>query len=257
MDMISVMDMQVPSASDSGSCNDASFTSMPMQLPDGGLDDAGCAQMCLGLPQVQSCQVDVDAGVVHCTGIICLGGRRFEGFVTSERTRLERIAELEAASVHAFYMLADELGAFGAPTALVRAALRSARDEVRHARMMGRLAGTAPRVAAPPRRVRSLVEVAVENAREGCVRETFGAAVARLESVTAGSPRLRNVMASIYPDEERHAELAFAVDAWARPKLTREERRLVNDAKQSAREELRAEVAGSLALLALVDAMPG
>jgi hypothetical protein len=225
-----------------------------------------CAQECetfLWVRDVSYCApLDYDTqdagwSLATCTGKEhCVGGRRPPGFVGTRIEHFERMAELEAASVYAFEILAEELHAFGAPSSLVQAALRSARDEVRHARMMGRLAGITPRVAIPPRRVRSLVEVAVENAREGCVRETFGAAVARLESVTASTARVRKVMKRIFPDEERHAELAFAVDAWARSKLSQTERQLVADAKRTALDDLRAELASSPALLALVEAMP-
>src|SRR3989442_1726027 len=45
------------------------------------------------------------------------------------------MASLEAASVGAFRALRTELRAHGAPRALVRAAERAARDEIRHARM--------------------------------------------------------------------------------------------------------------------------
>ena len=75
----------------------------------------------------------------------------------------------------------------------------------------------APRVAA--RAVRSLEELAVENAAEGCARETFGALVATWQARAAGNPLVRGVMARIARDETRHADLAWAVDGWARGRL--------------------------------------
>src|SRR5207302_2062069 len=94
-------------------------------------------------------------------------------------------AHLEAASVHAFRRLRCELAAHRAPARLLRSARRAQRDEVRHARLMARMArrfGGAPvpaRVA--PIGPRALDEIAIENAVEGCVRETFGALVASFQ----------------------------------------------------------------------------
>jgi hypothetical protein len=53
---------------------------------------------------------------------------------------LAQAAWLEAASVHAFVHLAKELSEHGAPRALVKLALASAKDEVRHTTMMTHLA---------------------------------------------------------------------------------------------------------------------
>jgi hypothetical protein len=41
-------------------------------------------------------------------------------------------------------------------------------------------------------------------------------------------------MRSIAADECRHAELAWAVHAWARPRLTSHERRLIDEAMAAA-----------------------
>ena len=90
-----------------------------------------------------------------------------------------RAACLEAAAVDAFRWLRDELVA-QAPKRLVRAASRAIRDEMRHvrvtsalARRFGEEAITPP--APPPRVVRPLLRLALDNAVEGCVRETYSA----------------------------------------------------------------------------------
>src|SRR5262249_18706716 len=94
-------------------------------------------------------------------------------------------AHLEDASVHAFRRLRRELLAHGAPPRLLRAAERAARDEIRHARLTGRLArrfgGDLCRARVKKLATRPLDEVAIENAVEGCVRETFGAMVATFQ----------------------------------------------------------------------------
>lgn len=156
---------------------------------------------------------------------------------------LARCAYLEAASVDAFRTVARELRGFGAPRALVERARRSARDEVRHARTMTRLARAMgceparPRVVrAPPR---SLLDFAVENAREGCVHETFGALVATWQAAHARDRRMADVMKRIAADEMRHAALAWSIAAWAGQRLDRRGREIAGDARRDAAGELR------------------
>ena len=130
-----------------------------------------------------------------------------------------RVTHLEAASVYAFRQLARELAAHGAPADLIRRADDAARDEARHTRLMFALARRFGGNPIPPEvrncGVRSLSAIAQENAVEGCVRETFGAAVAAWQAQHAASPEVRRVMQVISADETRHAELAFLVHAWA------------------------------------------
>lgn len=156
------------------------------------------------------------------------------------------IARLEAAAIPAFEQLAAELVAHGAPGHLILAAKRAAADEVRHARMTGALARRfggsvrTARVALPP--LRSLEEVARENAAEGCVRETFGAVIGVWQARTAQDPAVARAMEVISRDELRHAALSWQVAAWADAQLDAEARRRV----RSARDEAVAELAASL-----------
>lgn len=151
--------------------------------------------------------------------------------VTPVGAFLAQVAELEAASIHAFIQLARELHAHGAPTALVRAAMKAAADEVRHARTMTRHArryGGAPKrpiVAAQP--VRSLVDIALDNAVEGCVRETYGAASAHLSARTAGDSALRRAFTTIAREETQHAALSWALDEYFATRLSPAQRRRV------------------------------
>lgn len=114
-------------------------------------------------------------------------------------------AHLEAASVHAFRLLGRELAAHGAPRRLVDGARRALRDEARHARITSRLARAHGAVPPPVRvaraRRRSLEELAVENATEGCVRETFAAMLAMWQARAAADPAIRDAMAALAPDE--------------------------------------------------------
>ena len=160
---------------------------------------------------------------------------------------LAQMAALEAASIPAFARLSRELAAHHAPPSLIRSAERARRDEVRHAATMLGLArargGSVGRVARRSvRGVRPLAALAIENAVEGCVRETWGAAVARFQAEGAADPALRRAMAVIARDEARHAALAWRVQRWAMSKLDElaqgECARALRDEAASLRREL-------------------
>jgi hypothetical protein len=161
-------------------------------------------------------------------------------------------AWLEAASVDAFGVLRRELRAHGAPRRLLRAASRSKRDERRHARATKALAKSFGVVVAPVERdaapLRTLAELALENAVEGCVRETWGALIAQRQASHAREPAVRATMRRIARDEARHAELAWVVDAWLRPRLSPAERQRVLAARAAAVDELARELRSSLPL---------
>jgi hypothetical protein len=158
-------------------------------------------------------------------------------------------AWLEAASVHAFAMLARELAGHGAPARLVRAAVAAARDEIRHTELMTRLAlrygARPPAPVVAPLAARPLVELAVENAAEGCVRETWGAVVALWQSRTALDPVVRATFAEIARDEARHAALAWTIDRWLAPQLDADGRARVAAARELAARALLVEHAGT------------
>jgi rubrerythrin len=158
-----------------------------------------------------------------------------------------RVAHLEAASVDAFVALARELEARGAPPSLVRMAERCARDERRHARVTTRLArrfgGAVPAVRVARARKRSLAAMAIENAVEGCVRETFGAMVATWQAANAGDADVASAMRTIARDETRHAAMAWAVARWLEPQLDARARVRVARARRGAIAALRRDVA--------------
>jgi hypothetical protein len=206
------------------------------------LTDGGCSEVCTN-PVTYSCQ-QLDGGV-HCF-TLCTG-RQPEGLADAPRASgsaigrwLADVAYLEAASVDAFRRLARELRACGAPGWLVDAAHAAARDEIRHARVTGRLARDAGSTPARPVRAheqaRSLEALAVENAREGCVRETFGALIATWQAEAARDHRIAAAMRTIAADETRHAELAWAVHRWALTQLDRAARtRVIAELRSTAR----------------------
>ena len=151
-------------------------------------------------------------------------------------------AYLEAASVVAFRRLELELRRFGAPPSLVARAQRSRADEIAHARDTARLARKRGAVVPPldlaPMQLRSLVDIALENAAEGCVRETYGALVAAFQAERC-APELRAFHRRIAADEARHAELAHDVARWLGRQLSPAERARVVAARERALAELR------------------
>jgi len=186
---------------------------------------------------------DVSKAMPHDT----LCGRRPRGLRRARRPRsvgahLADAARLELASVVAFETLFEELTRLRAPTTLRRAARRAAADERRHARMMSGLArrrGAKPRAAIfSPRADRELVAIAIENVIEGCVRETYGAAVAMWQAEHAPAADVRAVMREIARDESRHADLGWRVDAWSIAALDVQGYEAVRDAGLRAVREL-------------------
>jgi hypothetical protein len=122
---------------------------------------------------------------VECSVFPTNCGRPPRGFVprrvSSRRPsagRLVQMAQLEAASVDAFRALRSDLGRLGAPKSLLRAVDVATKDEVRHAREVSREAersgARVPETRIGPIAARSLEELAIDNAEEGCVRETSG-----------------------------------------------------------------------------------
>lgn len=173
----------------------------------------------------------------------CAAGRRPEGFVLDDAggasrglvAYLTELAALEAASIGEFATLRDELTAHGAPRALVAAAEAARRDEIVHARLTQRLArragGRPARVALEPRPPRSLEALAVHNAVEGCVRETFGALSATWQARHAADPELARAFARIAEDETRHAAFSWELGAWLDARLDATARARVAEAR--------------------------
>jgi hypothetical protein len=160
-------------------------------------------------------------------------------------------AGFEGASVSAFEILADELRTLGAPEALVARAFAARADEQRHfaaTRALAIAQGADPSSLVleqlPRRPARALEAVALENATEGCVGETFAAAVALWQSATAHDPAVRVAMSRIADEELAHAQLAWDVDAWIRSQVDEATSARLDRARRHAADQL---VAASLA----------
>ncbi len=175
---------------------------------------------------------------------------------------LSGCARLEAASVFAFERMKDELERFDAPGPLIEAAERARVDEVRHAAQVAFLAGRHGGSFEQPERPtwgeRSLEAFALENAVEGCVRETFGALLGCWQAEHAGDEVVRHLMAGISDDEVRHASLAWNVHRWVMGRLDAAARARVRSAMDAAFDELEAgaevgEPSDKIAVLGLPD----
>ena len=220
--------------------------------PSDGLTPAECALACPVTTGTKywGCQEyladDLPGPSFDC--FTCVEGRRPAGYddaTPTPRTVAEWLAyaaELERVSVDAFRILALELELNGAPASLVTAARVAEADEVRHTRMLERFARKAGATLTPrpvhDRPARTLKAVAIENAVEGCVRETFGALVAGHQASTATMGELRLAMKRIYVDETAHAQLAWDVHAWILPQLSEAERAEVKSAMAVAQSDL-------------------
>jgi hypothetical protein len=145
---------------------------------------------------------------------------------------------LEAMSVHAFARLHRELDAIDAPKELLAATERAMNEEARHAvltRDLARRFGVEPEDAeAPPTSIRTRLEIACENAVEGCVRETFGAVLGVICAMRARDQQVRAVMGSIARDECEHAALSWRVAKWMMTRLDDRERPVVENAMREA-----------------------
>lgn len=196
-----------------------------------------------------------DPVVVECQSCPNGAGRRPRGLVASARvvassalgSYFASVAHLEAASVVAFRSLRRELLAHDVPARLAAACARAADDEVRHARTTARLArrnGAAPpRVrVARSRRTRTLEEIALENAVEGCVRETFGALLLAWQAAHARDADTARALRSITADETRHAALSWRIDAWAASRLEPAARLRIRRARRAALRNLRSTI---------------
>lgn len=219
-------------------------------LPDGGLPDGGapnrwCPQ-CGGAEWCTDAVMASGEPVYECRSIC--SGRLEEGVVLctpsphDALSYLRRMSEGEARSVASFRHLAQDLREHGAPPALIRRARSSARDEVRHTRIVRRLLGAAHHPAPSNvrrRPSRPLARVLTENAVEGCVHEAFGALMGAHQARAATNRSFRRAMVSIARDEAHHAQLAFDIHRELSPRLNGDERALVDAAFRAALDELR------------------
>ncbi len=157
-------------------------------------------------------------------------------------------AHLEAASIEAFHILARELALHDAPSSLVLAAKQAARDEARHARVMFALArregAATTRVRAKALRglprARELEDVAIENAIEGCVRESYGALLALRQTKQTKNPKIHETIIKITKNKITH------VARWASRRLSPSATKRVRRARAAAIRDLEREASAAV-----------
>ncbi|TNE44759.1 MAG: ferritin-like domain-containing protein [Deltaproteobacteria bacterium] len=181
---------------------------------------------------------------------VCVGGRLPAGLQPQEQTDVTnelgqyfaKLCFLEQAAVVAFEVLALELETHSAPQGFIERAWQAVQEEKEHAEMTALLTqmfgAEAPEVSVDPQPVRSLEEIAYENAVEGCVRETYAPLAAHWQSLHSVSPEVRAVMGRIAEEESGHAALSWEVDAWISPQLT--------SAQQAKKDQLQREAVAEL-----------
>jgi hypothetical protein len=131
-------------------------------------------------------------------------------------------AQLEHASVASFARFTLELLALGAPPQLLAAAQRAGLDEIDHARRCFSLASAYAGQPVGPGRLATasacpastLEAVASALIDEACIGETLAAVEARAACRFASEPAVREALAVIAADEQRHAELGWQTLRW-------------------------------------------
>ena len=190
-----------------------------------------------------------EVGSVACSGVaeLMCEGRRPIGYIDSANQwrgigfHFAQVAQLEAASIIAFVELARQLKNHGAPQPLIRRCLMAADDEVRHAQAFMTLAKNLGETIPPIVREKApedLFHIAVHNAVEGCVFETWAALKAHHQSIHCKTPTLKKLYTKIACDETRHGQLAWDLHTWFMSQLNSEEKRLVIVAQREALDRL-------------------
>jgi hypothetical protein len=110
------------------------------------LVDGSSAEPVDAAPQCTTSPSSSGRGLDIICGFCCIGGRAPRGFVptavapNARAARLAQMAQVEAASVPAFHALHADLARLRAPRRMLAAVRAAAKDEVRHARAVGRSA---------------------------------------------------------------------------------------------------------------------
>ncbi len=198
----------------------------------------------------------VDTATLPTQGPCAVAGRRPEGLSMPRAPAaggtigqyFAQMAILEGAAVVAFRRLYRELTIAKAPAELLARVRTAIKDEIRHTRKTTSLARKygvtpqAPRIT-PCVETRSLFDMAVENVREGCVRETYSALVAHHQATHAEDREVRACMAEIAFEETEHAAISWDVADFLETRLTSDERARLAHVRRAAFEELSRELA--------------
>lgn len=153
----------------------------------------------------------------------------------SIQEEMKRRVKCEAVAVIAFERLAFELKAYQAPTALLAKIQVAIEDEKRHTSTFTstclaqnwEIKEDITHIEVSHYPVRSLLEIAIENAIEGCVGESFAALENLYQSYFAKNPTIKALHQSIVFDEIAHAELSWQIHDWINQQLPIHEQELL------------------------------
>mgnify|MGYP000088379020 FL=1 len=155
---------------------------------------------------------------------------------------LADMTAMETAAITAFYYLSRELEAYAAPAELIARAREAVLEETRHSEMAALLAASfdaeMPEISVDDFCLRPLYEIALENAVEGCVNETFAAACGLWQSEYAQLDVFRKVIGHITEEEMGHAALSWDIHQWIMPQLSQAEQEQIHRAQASAVDSL-------------------
>ena len=178
----------------------------------------------------------------HVSEYPCLGRRPLDWVDetgASTRDALSTMALLEHVSITAFVELAAQLEELGAPAVLVERCLAAADDEREHVEHHVALGASVPAQHPDPASPgTSRLAIAMHNATEGCVAETWAALLAQVQAQHASEPATRRIFAQIAEDEARHAQLAWDLHTWLCAGLSTEEVERVEAARLEALSQL-------------------
>ncbi len=235
---------------------------------EGQLTEESCSTLCTeqaGVYYDYLCSCDYtgpDADGNHpvtCEYTVCAVEGRGHGDIAklkiargrSEQARyFVRAYHAEASSVGAFLQLREELRQHGAPQGLQQRCLTAAVQEVHHARMMAKLVleegGELPSLDFGTMTQRSLFELALDNAVEGCVYEAYSALKAQYQARcitdadtdadtnTGVDKRVVHAMKVIAQDETAHAQLAWDIHQHLMSRLSKTEQMQILRAQRVA-----------------------
>lgn len=174
-----------------------------------------------------------------CTNALRTRSNKDSTSGSSNQNYFVQCAHLEAASVDAFVELAHCLRTANAPQNLIDRSVQAAKEEVHHAVLFARLAGIQEiPTCEKQRKKKSIFEMALHNAVEGCIYESWAALMAHHHKKHCSDPRLRSVYKVLAQDETKHAQLSWDLHDWFLSQLSKQECAHVLDAQKRALFEL-------------------
>jgi hypothetical protein len=227
---------------------------------EGQLTEDSCSTLCqeeTGVYYDYLCSCDYSGSdeqgmhPVTCEYTVCAVEGRGHGNIQklstisgkNERARyFARAYHAEASSVAAFLQLRSELDLHNAPKELLERCSVAANEEVHHARMMAKMAkdcgNELPTLDFGELPHRSLFDLVLDNAIEGCIFESYSALKAHFQAQNAIDSGIRAIMKVIATDETKHAQLAWDIHQYLMSLLSSTEQQQIRIAQQQALKQL-------------------